>query len=231
MEAGAGLHRKARHRSPGGTKIAAVIAAAALLGVGIGVGAHFLLAKDSPSASAASSSAKLRGEATWAAGGQPAPQITTLRDQTGRRFSLSSLRGRTVAMTFFDSHCNQACPLEGRVIAAAECSLPAAQRPVLVVVSVNPLDTPGSARAAARKWGLARAGSWRWLMGSHAQLARTWKAYHIFVAPTKGDITHTEALYLVDRRGYERSAYLYPFVPGFVDHDLRALASERAGHV
>jgi len=99
---------------------------------------------------------------------------------------------------------------------------------VLVVVSVNPRDTPASARAAARKWGLAKVAAWHWLMGTHAELARAWRSYDIFVAPPRdGDIAHTEALYLIDRRGDERSGYLYPFVPSFVTLDLRALANER----
>jgi cytochrome oxidase Cu insertion factor (SCO1/SenC/PrrC family) len=151
-----------------------------------------------------------------------------LRDQRGRPFSLGSLRGRTVAMVFFDSHCNQACPLEGRALAAAERSLPAANRPVLVLVSVNPRDTIASTRAAARKWGLAAVAPWHWLRGTHAELARVWRDYHIFVAPPRdGDISHTEALYLIDRSGDERSGYLYPFVPRFVTLDLRTLAAER----
>jgi cytochrome oxidase Cu insertion factor (SCO1/SenC/PrrC family) len=128
-------------------------------------------------------------------------------------------------MVFFDSFCQQACPLEGRALAAAERSLPAGQRPVLVVVSVNPLDTPASSRRAARHWGLAQAGAWHWLRGPAPALARVWKAYRIFVAPPRaGDISHTEALYLIDRRGDERSGYLYPFLPGSVTHDLRKLA-------
>ncbi|MGI8864303.1 MAG: SCO family protein [Solirubrobacteraceae bacterium] len=201
---------------------------AALVGVGIGAGSHFLLAK--PSEPASAEPAALRGEATWAAGARPAPAITTLHDQSGRLFSLRSLRGRTVAMVFFDSHCAQACPLAGRALAAAERSLPGTQRPVLVVVSVNPLDTPASTRAAARKWGLARVAAWHWLRGPHPELSRVWKAYRIFVAPPRnGDISHTEALYLIDRRGYERSGYVYPFVPRFVAQDLRKLAGESAG--
>jgi cytochrome oxidase Cu insertion factor (SCO1/SenC/PrrC family) len=99
---------------------------------------------------------------------------------------------------------------------------------VLVVVSVNPLDTPASTRAAIRAWGLAGVAPWHWLRGSHTQLAPVWKAYHIFVAPEKGDISHTEALYLIDRRGDERSGYMYPYAPPRVAHDMRALASARA---
>lgn len=67
-------------------------------------------------------------------------------------------------------------------------------------------------------------------MGARAQLAPVWRAYHINVAPRPvgGDIAHTEAAYLIDRRGYERSAYLYPFAPQFVTHDLRVLAVDAA---
>ena len=131
------------------------------------------------------SSAGLHGQATWAAGALAAPAITTLHDQSGHRFSLAELHGRTVAMTFFDSHCTQACPLEGRAVAAAERELPRAQRPVLVVISVNPLDTPASTRGAAREMG-PRAGR-RVALAARQPCAapRVWKAYHIFVAPPR----------------------------------------------
>ncbi|MGI8505247.1 MAG: SCO family protein [Solirubrobacteraceae bacterium] len=225
MEAGAGAQAKRARVGP--AQIVAVLAGALLIGLGAGVGAHFLLAKPSASATSARAAAGLRGEATWAAGTRPAPQITALRDQSGHRFSLTSLRGRTITMVFFDSHCRQGCPLAGRALAAAERLLSRAQRPVLVVVSVNPLDTPASTRAAVRAWGLAGVSPWHWLMGTHSQLARVWKAYDIYVRPEKGDITHTEALYLIDRHGDERSGYLYPYLPDPVAHDLRTLASAR----
>jgi cytochrome oxidase Cu insertion factor (SCO1/SenC/PrrC family) len=204
---------------------AAAIAAAALIVAGTVVAVHALRSSSPPLQSTLLSRHGLDGQATWAAGAHPAPPITTLRDQSGRRFSLASLRGRTVVAEFFDSHCRQECPLAGRALAAAERSLPRGQRPVLLVVSVNPLDTPASARAAVRAWGLSQVAPWHWLMGSHAQLAPVWGAYHIFVRPTRGDITHTEALYLIDRRGDERSGYLYPYLVGRVTHDLRVLAA------
>jgi cytochrome oxidase Cu insertion factor (SCO1/SenC/PrrC family) len=141
---------------------------------------------------------------------------------------LASLRGRTAAIEFWDSHCNQECPLAGRALASAERSLPRAQRPVLVVISVNPLDTPASSRAAIRRWNLAGAAPWHWLMGTHAQLAPVWNAYRIAVIPGRTDIAHTEALYLIDRHGNERSGYLYPYIPARVAHDMRTLA--RVGH-
>ena len=236
MEADAGLRddapppRRARGgREPiGVAKVAAVVAVAVLIGVGAGFGAHLLVSGHSSAPPiAARQPLGLDGEATWAAGARPAPAIDTLRDQNGQLFSLASLHGRTVAIEFFDSHCKQECPLAGRALAAAERSLPIAQRPALVVVSVSPLDTPASTRAAVRAWGLQGVTRWYWLMGTHQQLAPVWSAYHIYVRPARGDIVHTQALYLLDRRGDERSGYLYPYVPVRVAHDLRVLAQGR----
>jgi cytochrome oxidase Cu insertion factor (SCO1/SenC/PrrC family) len=225
MEARAGTIRL-RRRGP--ARLAAVLIAALLLGVGSGVVLHFVLAR-TPAVTIVSQRHGLDGQATWAAGTRPAPAIDTLPDQTGRRFSLAALRGQTVALVFFASHCNQECPLEGRELAAAEASLPAEQRPVLVAVSVNPLDTAASARKAALAWGLARVAPWHWVMGTRAQLAPIWHEYHIYVGrPANGDIPHTEALVLIDRRGYERSGYLYPFGQKFVTHDLAVLGRERS---
>jgi cytochrome oxidase Cu insertion factor (SCO1/SenC/PrrC family) len=231
MEAGVGLGRRVSRRTAG--QIVAVLAVAAAAGVGAGAAAHLLLTRGTTAAPAvATTHGPLRGQATWAAGARPAPPITTLHDQTGAHFSLSSLRGHTVAVEFFDSHCKAECPLAGRALASAERPLPRAQRPVLVVVSVNPLDTAASVRRAVRSWGLAGMAPWHWLMGSHGQLAPVWHAYRIFVKPTRGDISHTEALYLLDRHGDERSGYLFPYAPASVGHDLHVLATApRRGHV
>lgn len=229
MDVGAGVAPALRRRRLRTPQILGVLALAALLGIGIGIGIHRLVAGQPPRIAAPPTAPGLEGQAVWPAGTRPAPDITTLTDQTGHRFNLASLRGRTVVMEFFDSHCHQECPLAGRTLAAAERVLPAGARPVLVVVSVNPRDTPASARAAAREWGLAGLASWHWLMGSTARLAPVWRAYHIVVRPEKGDIGHTEALYLLDRRGDERAGYLYPYIPGSVAHDLRLLAAPARG--
>jgi protein SCO1 len=215
--------RRRLHRA----EIAGGVLLAVLSGVAVGVGVRRLSSSSALPAHAVSSSA-LDGQATWAAAARAAPAITSLRDQTGHRFSLASLRGRTAAIEFWDSHCNQECPLAGRALASAERSLPRGQRPVLVVVSVNPTDTPTSSRAAIRRWNLRGAAPWHWLRGTRAQLAPVWRAYRIAVVPGKTDIAHTEALYLIDRHGDERSGYLYPYIPARVAHDMRTLAGTHA---
>ncbi len=230
MEAGASAHDGQRGGRIRPIHVVGVLVAAVLVGAVVGIAAHQLAATHSspPAAIAAPGPNQLAGQATWASGVRPAPAINALHDQSSRLFSWASLRGHNVAMEFFDSHCKQECPLAGRALAAAERELPAAQRPTLVVVSVNPLDTPASTRAAIRKWGLAGVGSWYWLRGTHAQLAPVWNAYHIYVKPMAGDISHTEALYLIDRHGDERSGFLYPYIPGTVAHDMHVLAGAQA---
>ena len=236
MEAGAGIPSGSSTERLRPAHIAAVVVVAVVLGLAAAAVAHFALARGSSPASSLTAAATvsqrfgLDGEATWAAGARPAPAITGLHDQSGRVFSLASLRGRTIAMTFFDSHCTQECPLEGRALAAAERSLPATERPVLVAVSVNPAqDTPASDAAAAKAWGLSEMSAWHWLMGTPSELRRVWNEYHISVGkPIDGDIPHTEALYLIDSHGDERSGYLYPFATRFVTHDLTVLAPRAA---
>ena len=167
---------------------------------------------------------ELHGQVAWAAGKRPAPAFA-LRDQSGRLVTLASLRGRTAVLTFLDSHCTSSCPLVGRGLGWAVRGLPESERPTFIVVSVNPKDTPESARAAVRKWGVPP--GWHWLMGNRATLGPVWKAYGIAVIPSAHDIVHGLAVYLLDRHANERTGYLFPFQPPFVQRDLRTLATER----
>jgi cytochrome oxidase Cu insertion factor (SCO1/SenC/PrrC family) len=217
----------------GGISLRVVLGIALLaLAVGGGVGGGLYLLIKPASASLTTKIVLMRhglyGDATWAAGSVPAPAINTLRDQSGSRFALSSLHGHSVALVFFDSYCHQECPLEGRQLAAAERRLPVAQRPDLLVVSVNPKDSPTSVAKAIRAWGLAGVAPWHWLMGTHTQLAKIWAEYNIQVSPPiDGDINHTEALYLIDRHGDERAGYLWPFKSRFATYDMRVLATRK----
>jgi len=156
MEAGAETQRGQGSGARSRARIVVALLVAVLVGLGVGLGVHLLTAGTATAPSAVAERFGLHGEATWAEGVRPAPASDTLRDQTGRLFSMASLRGQTVAVVFFDSHCHQECPLEGRALAAAERSVSVAQRPVVVAISVNPLDTPRSAARAARAWGLTR---------------------------------------------------------------------------
>ena len=74
---------------------------------------------------------------TWSAGEKRAPAIE-LRAADGAPFSLASLRGRRVIVTFIDPHCTTFCPRESVVLNDALRTFPAAERPAVVAVSVDP---------------------------------------------------------------------------------------------
>ena len=196
------------------------VGAAAVIGIAIGVAFHGRLL------GTADAAPPLHGQATWAKGAHPAPAFT-LHDQDGSAVSLSALRGRPVALTFMDSLCKGACPLEGQMLAVTARALPAATRPRIVIVSVDPAgDTQQTTRRALAKWSLP-AGT-MWLRGTRAELKKVWDAYQIEVIPVKGDIAHSSAVYLIDKGGDERAGFLMPFAPTSVIDDLKVLGRERA---
>jgi protein SCO1/2 len=169
----------------------------------------------------------LHGQASWGAGERAAPPFR-LRDQNRRVVSLPELQDRPVLLTFLDSHCVDQCPIAGRQLGTILRRMAPPDRPTVVVVSVNPAgDSPGNIRHAMAEWELAGPWRWHWLRGTRAELARVWAAYGIAVQPTTNDITHGLALDLVDRRGFQRTGYLFPFLPNFVQLDLQMLARER----
>jgi protein SCO1/2 len=197
--------------------VATVIAAFAAAAVVLGFSTH-------------SSAKPLHGDAVWPGAGRPAPAVT-LRDQAGRAVSLSSFRGHVVAVTFLDSHCRQACPVEAQQLAAVDRMLPPRERPEIVVISVNPADTPATVARFVHKarW----TGPWTWLMGTQAQLRPVWRRFAVEVLPPGSvvngvkvnDIAHSTAMYLIDPSGRERSGYVAPFLPRLVAEDVRTLES------
>ena len=173
-------------------------------------------------------------QVTWAAGSKRAPGFS-LTDQRGRPVSIARFRGRPVIVTFIDPLCRNLCPLEAKVIDSVEASLPAADRPAVVAVSV---DQWGDARRYLLedevKWKLGS--DWRWAVGKPAALRRVWRAYEIAVRDTPKtvagvtvhNISHTEGIFLLDRRGYQRALYLYPFEATDVARTVRQLASAQS---
>jgi protein SCO1 len=162
-------------------------------------------------------------DATWAAGTRPAPDFT-LANQDGRAISLSSLHGRVVLLTFLNSRCKHLCRIEGPLLGDVQRSLPEADRPVIVAVSVNPEDTSASVRTAARDWGW-EPDDWHWLMGNPKQLADVWAAYGVDVQQAPNDVLHSGALYVIDRAGDERAGYASPFDQQRVTRFIRSLGA------
>lgn len=204
--------------------------ALALVVIAAGTGGLIYLSQRG-SASTPPATQRFTAAATWKAG-QKAAFDFHLRDENGQPISIASLRGKPVVVTFIDPVCRSLCPLEARVLSAATQKLPAAQRPTIVAVSVNPWEDTKANFAADRKhWQLGS--NWRWAVGTRAQLTQVWKRYQVAVIfQTKKingivvrNVTHTEASFVVDPSGFERAVYLYPFSGSDLSQTVRDVAS------
>ena len=99
--------------SPGSALIThvAIMAVVVLLLAAVAAALFFALR---PSHQAPPSAPQSAGPAaTWAAGERPAPAFNLL-DERGDPFSLASLRGRPVIVTFIDPLCRDYCPIEAQ---------------------------------------------------------------------------------------------------------------------
>jgi len=168
---------------------------------------------------------EFHGQASWAAGVRPAP-LFSLPDVLGGATSLASLRGRVTLIAFLDSRCASGCPFLGQAISDAESTLPAAARPAVIVVSIDPAaDSAAHVRNALRRWHAPR--GWSWLSGSSEELTTIWRAYGVELG-SRGAGAPEPALYLVDQRGDERAGYLPPVLPNFLALDIRELEAQTA---
>jgi protein SCO1 len=147
----------------------------------------------------------------FAGGGLTVPRRSppiSLHDVTGRPVTLAAQRGRYVLVTFLYTHCPDVCPLIAAQLNKA-IAAPVGKRARLSVlaVSVDPKrDTPAAVRRYAIEHRLAP--SFHYLIGSRAQLARVWHAYHVAAQPgPSGTIAHSSFEMLVDPKGTMRLIY------------------------
>ena len=189
------------------------------LGVAAVAGVTLAVVRESraPAATEPATAPGFAAIATWAAGARRAPDFD-LTDQNGAPISLAALRGRPLIVTFIDPLCRNLCPLEATILMRMARRVPAGARPTIVSVSVNPWgDTKANFALDAKHWRLGA--DWRWAVGPEAKLAAVWREYQIQVQVQKKivagvtvrSIAHTEGSYVIDRNGYERALFLYPF--------------------
>ena len=150
----------------------------------------------------------------------------TLDDQNGRAVSMAAQRGRWVIVTFLYTTCPDVCPvIAGNLNGVLRTA--AARRAGLRVlaVSVDPEhDTPAAVRRYARQHQLLA--SFRWVLGTHAQLARVWRAYDVAVLPgPKREVAHSSFELLIDPAGRERLLYDATVKSADVVHDLDLLVA------
>ncbi|HUA94975.1 MAG TPA: SCO family protein [Acidimicrobiales bacterium] len=138
----------------------------------------------------------------------PAPGFT-LTDQYGRPMSLSSLRGKAVALTFLDPVCSSDCPLIAQEFRQADSMLGAQSRgAVFVAVVANPVyRSLAAVRAFNEQEGLTHVANWLYLTGPVDQLRSVWNRYgvEVDVTPAGSMVAHSDLAYVIGPDGRERS--------------------------
>ncbi|MHB8732086.1 MAG: SCO family protein [bacterium] len=164
-----------------------------------------------------------------------------LRDTAGGVVSLSTFRGKVVALTFLYSHCPDVCPLIADNMRVTQQSLGGglASRVAFVAISVDPRgDTPGAVREFLRVHRVEQILTF--LIGASAELRPVWAHYFVgsdakavnpeataASSPTPQQVGHTAIVYVIDPKGYIRTFLPGNFDPKDLTTDLRLLASGR----
>ena len=195
-----------------------MLAFAAALGVIAGV----VVALARPRAAPKLALPLFHGQAVWGPGRRAAPAFV-LRDSSGASVALSHQRGRPIVLAFLDTRGHDTAAREGRLVAGVQQALGGGELPVFDIVSLAPaLDSARRVAETASRLGFHR-GSYRWLVGPGGALAKLRRQFGVGVAGRAGS---SQAIYLIDARGFERVGYLFPFQPYAVARDVRTLQSE-----
>jgi protein SCO1/2 len=152
------------------------------------------------------------------------PPSFSLRDQDGRRVTMSQYRGRPVVVTFLYSHCRTTCPVEAQQIKGALDDL-GKRIPVLAISVDPPGDKPASVKRFNREQGMT--GRIRWVLGSERQLRPLWKGFAIL--PQTDQQEHISRIVLIDRKGMQKVGFpAGQTTPERLAHDLRLLEAEKS---
>lgn len=136
--------------------------------------------------------------------GVAAPSFT-LDSQSGTVVALSSFRHKAVLLTFFDSRCDDICPVLARELRVADGLLRARGllgRVAVVAINTDPLATrPAAAAAAVRA--MRGVHHFMFLTGAVPVLDRVWKAYGMTIEaqPATGTLSHSELIYFLSPSG------------------------------
>ncbi|HXP36542.1 MAG TPA: SCO family protein [Solirubrobacteraceae bacterium] len=157
---------------------------------------------------------------------KPAPPLA-LHNYLGQPVTLAEYRGKAVLVTFLYTNCPDVCPLIAANLRVALNELgAAASRAQLIAVSVDPRgDTRGAVAKFLREHELL--GRMQYLVGSHAQLARTWAAWGVGSQQDVDQpqlVAHSALVYGVGAGGDLRTVYPSSFEPRQIAHDVPLLA-------
>lgn len=138
----------------------------------------------------------------------PAPDFR-LVDQSGIPIALSDFRGKAVVLVFFDTQCQERCPLTALHLRRTYQALgKGAESVVFLAVNVNArANTVADVAQATEEWRLNEIPTWHFLTGSPEVLEGVWKAYYVgvFTAPGEdGEVIHSAGINLIDQAGRKR---------------------------
>ena len=132
-----------------------------------------------------------------------------LTNQQGAAVSLADWQGQVVVLTFFDSQCDDTCPITAAELRAANQALGEdGQSVVFVGINVNAqANQVADVAATTRQWRLDEIPSWHFLTGSVDELQPVWQTYDVAVLPDDAGgsgLVHTPGVYVIDQTGYKR---------------------------
>ncbi|MGD0809838.1 MAG: SCO family protein [Acidimicrobiales bacterium] len=130
-----------------------------------------------------------------------------LVDKQGRPMSLADLRGRVVVLTFFDSACDDICPVMEAELSRAYADLGVdAARVSFVTVNTDPLGLSVGEAGPTEKGILRAVPTWQFLTGSLDQLNSVWRSYGVAVEvqTSTRTVSHNEVMYFIDALGRVR---------------------------
>jgi protein SCO1/2 len=153
-----------------------------------------------------------------------------LTSQDGTEVTLSSLRGKVVALAFIYTWCPDICPMLTDKMARVQDELGEdfGSKIAFVSITIDPeRDTPAVLKEYASSFKADLAG-WSFLTGAPATVLDVAHRYGVAVAKAAaGGIDHTLLTTLIDRQGNMRVQYLgYRFKEEEFRRDLESLAHE-----
>lgn len=164
----------------------------------------------------------------------PAVATIPLVDQTGRSFSLASLGGRTIVVTFVASRCSDACPIANAEFSRLRARLDReSSRAILLTITLDPsYDTPFVFSKTAHAYGARDDGSWRFASGKPSDI--TTLLAHFSITPRRDrrgipNVHETFVYVLDDRMKIAKTLLLSTTLAATADEAVREVDSPSRG--
>jgi cytochrome c biogenesis protein CcmG, thiol:disulfide interchange protein DsbE len=130
---------------------------------------------------------------------RPLPALPLIDDH-GRPTSLARFRGSYLVLAPSMTLCHESCPMTTYALEQIKRAV-AGRRVVVAEATVDPWrDTPARLRAYERATGAHLT----MLTGTQAQIRRLWRFFGVTYNRVKGDVQHSDGLFLIDPRGHWR---------------------------